>query len=109
MDIATLIGLIIGTAVIAMAMLSGADVTVFINVPGLLIVLGGTFASTLIKFPINDCFRSVGLAIKKAFWQEADRPAELIQLANTLTQTVRQKNLIALEDIEVENTFFKKK
>ncbi len=108
MDFATLIGLIIGTAVIAMAMLSGADASVFINVPGLLIVLGGTIASTLIKFPIGDCFRAIGLAIKKAFWQEADRPADLIQLANTLTNTVRKQNLIALENTEVENPLLKK-
>ncbi len=108
MDFATLIGLIIGTAVIAMAMLSGADASVFINVPGLLIVLGGTIASTLIKFPIGDCFGAIGLAIKKAFWQEADRPADLIQLANTLTNTVRRQNLIALENAEVKNPLLKK-
>ncbi|MCW9023164.1 MAG: MotA/TolQ/ExbB proton channel family protein [Gammaproteobacteria bacterium] len=108
MDLATLIGLIIGAAVIAMAMLSGSDITIFINVPGLLIVFGGTFAATLIKFPIGDCFRAIGLATKKAFLQEADHPAELIQLANTLTETVRKKNIIALEDVEIENTFFKK-
>lgn len=108
MDFATLIGLVIGTTVIAMAMLSGADASVFINIPGLLIVLGGTIASTLIKFPIGDCFRAISLAIKKAFWQEADRPADLIQLANTLTNTVRKQNLIALENAEVENPLFKK-
>ncbi|HHJ20797.1 MAG TPA: flagellar motor protein PomA [Gammaproteobacteria bacterium] len=108
MDFATLIGLVIGTTVIAMAMLSGADASVFINIPGLLIVLGGTIASTLIKFPIGDCFRAIGLAIKKAFWQEADRPADLIQLANTLTNIVRKQNLIALENAEVENPLFKK-
>jgi chemotaxis protein MotA len=89
-------------------MLSGSEISVFINVPGLMIVLGGTFASTLIKFPIGDCFNSIGLAIRKAFWQEADQPADLIHLANTLTDTVRKKNIIALEDVEVENAFFKK-
>lgn len=108
MDFATLIGLIIGSAVVAMAMFSGSDVTVFINIPGLMIVLGGTFASTLIKFPIGDCFRGIWLAVKKAFWQEVDQPVELIKLANTLTEIVRKQNLIALDDVEIENPLFKK-
>ena len=108
MDFATLIGLIIGSAVIVMAMLSGTDITVFINLPGLLIVLGGTFAATLIKFPIGDCFHAIVLAIKKAFWQEVDHPVELIKLANTLTETVRKQSLIALENVEIENLLFKK-
>ncbi len=108
MDFATLIGLIFGTGVIILAMLSGSDVSVFINVPGMLIVLGGTFAATLIKFPVGDCFRAFALAVKKAFWQEADRPADLIQLANSLTEIVRKKNLIALENEEIDNPFFRK-
>ena len=108
MDFATLLGLIAGTAVISLAMLSGSDVSVFINVPGMLIVLGGTFAATLIKFPIGDCVRAIGLAIRKAFWQEADHPFALIQQANKLTEVVRRESLIALDNQEVNNPFFKK-
>jgi chemotaxis protein MotA len=108
MDIATLVGLIFGTAVIAFAMLSDSDVSVFINIPGIMIVLGGTLAATLIKFPVGDCFRAIGLAIRKAFWQEADHPADLIQRARSLAEVVRKQNLIALENEEIKNTFFKK-
>jgi len=108
MDIATLLGLIFGTAVIAFAMLSDSNVSVFINIPGIMIVLGGTIAATLIKFPVGDCLRAIGLAIRKAFWQEADRPADLIQRAKSLAEVVRKQNLIALENEEIRNAFFKK-
>lgn len=108
MDISTLLGLIAGTIVIALAILSGSEVSVFINVPGMLIVLGGTFAATLIKFPIVDCFRSIGLAIRNAFWDEAEHPSDLIQQANNLTQVVRSSNVIALDNEEILNPFFKK-
>lgn len=108
MDFATLIGLVVGTAVIIMAILSGADATIFINVPGMLIVMGGTFASTLIKFPVRDFFQSIGLAIKKAFWQEIEDPLAIIQLTNELSGVARKQTLVALEDIEVKNPFFKK-
>ena len=44
MDITTLIGLVIGIAVVLAAILVESSVLVFLNLPGLLIVLGGTFA-----------------------------------------------------------------
>lgn len=108
MDFATLIGLITGTIIIAFAILSGSDISAFINVPGLLIVLGGTFAATLIKFPIGICFSSFGLALRKAFWQEPERPRDIIKQANKFVTIVRKENLIALEREHITNPFFKK-
>lgn len=108
MDFATLIGLIVGTIIIALAILSGSEVTVFINVPGLLIVLGGTFAATLIKFPIGICISAFSLAIKKAFWQEPDKPQDIIKQAATLAERARKENLMALEREPVSNPFFQK-
>ena len=54
MDIATLLGLIAGIIIIGLAVLTGSDTSIFINLPGILIVLGGAFSATLIKFPIKD-------------------------------------------------------
>lgn len=105
MDFATLIGLIIGTAVVAMAILSGSDPAIFINAPGLLIVLGGTFAASLIKFPLFDCINAVRRAIKDAFWEELDSPESLIAEANKMADIVRKKDLLALEDYEIKNPF----
>ncbi len=108
MDFATLIGLILGTSVILMAMLTGSEASVFINIPGVMIVFGGTIASTLIKFSIRSCFLAFILALKKAFWQAGDKPADLIKLANELSNIVRKQSLIALENTEVKNPLFKK-
>jgi len=108
MDFATLIGLIIGAFIIGLAILSGSEMTVFINIPGLMIVLGGTFAATLIKFPIGICFSSFGLAIKKAFWQEADHPRDIIKQANELAAIARKESLVMLEKMPISNPFFKK-
>jgi chemotaxis protein MotA len=46
MDIGTLIGLISGVAIIVIAVLSGSDFWIFLNLPGLLMVIGGTLAAT---------------------------------------------------------------
>ena len=42
MDIATVIGLVGGTILVAVSILIGGSFSVFINIPGLLIVVGGT-------------------------------------------------------------------
>ena len=105
MDFATLIGLIIGTIIIAMAVLSGSDPSIFVNAPGLLIVLGGTFAATLIKFPLTACAQAFSLAVKTAFWEESDSPESLIAEANSMIDIVRKQNLLALEGHEIKNPF----
>ena len=63
MDIATLLGLVIGISVVGMAVLTGSELWIFLNVPGFLIVIGGTFAATLIKFPITTVFSAFKLGV----------------------------------------------
>ncbi len=48
MDILTLVGLVAGVLIVVLAMLANASVLTFLNLPGLAIVLGGTFAVTLV-------------------------------------------------------------
>ena len=80
MDIATLLGLIAGIIIIGFAVLTGSDTSIFINLPGMLIVLGGAFSATLIKFPIKDCLYAFMLGIKKAFFDEIEKPVEIIKI-----------------------------
>ena len=58
MNIATVIGIVFGIVILAFATFLSTDSTgVFINVPGLAIVLGGTLASTFICFPLKEVMR----------------------------------------------------
>ena len=67
MDIATIAGLIVGLTVVSLAILTGSDFSIFVNTPGLLIVVGGTFAATMIKFPLSGVFISLPVGFKAAF------------------------------------------
>ena len=67
MDLATIIGLISGSILIASAVVLGGSPLVFINIPSILIVLGGTIAVTFIKFKMTDVINSITVAMK-AFW-----------------------------------------
>lgn len=58
MNIATVIGIVFGVAILGFATyLSTDSAGVFVNFPGLAIVLGGTLASTFICFPLKEVMR----------------------------------------------------
>lgn len=108
MDIATLLGLFGGMTVVVFAVLSGSDLWLFLNVPGFLIVMGGTFAATLIKFPIGNVLTALKIGTKAAFVSEKESPRELIDIALDLAKKVRTGGLLALEEVQLDNDFFQK-
>lgn len=107
MDFATLLGLVGGIAVIVAAVTSGSDVSIFVNAPGFMIVLGGTLAATLIKFSLSHVVSAFRVAFK-AFRYELDRPEDLISQANGLAELVRKNGVLALDGEETGNEFFQK-
>ena len=64
MDLASLIGIISGIGLIVAAIVLGGEVHNFLNVPGAMIVMGGTMAATLLTFQ----FKDVLTAFKSAFF-----------------------------------------
>ncbi len=107
-DFATLGGLVIGISVVLLAILTESSIDIFINVPGFLIVFGGTFAATLIKFPLSGVFVSLPLGLKMAFSYEKDRPRDYIEQAVALVKRARRKGLVSLDGIKLRNPFFNK-
>ncbi len=76
MDIATLLGLVIGVSVVTLAIMTGSELSIFLNLPGFLIVCGGTFAATLIKFPISGVFVAFFIGTKAASSMKRRAPAK---------------------------------
>jgi chemotaxis protein MotA len=108
MDITTLLGLIIGVAVVLLAVLTGSDLWIFVNLPGLLIVVGGTFAATLVKFPITSVFVAFKLGVKAAFVHQKGVFRDLIELAIDLAERGRKGGLLALDDADIPDDFFRR-
>ena len=52
-DTGTLMGLLVGTFLIVVAIIRGGDAGIFINLNSFLIVIGGTIATGFIAFPSN--------------------------------------------------------
>ena len=108
MDILTLVGLFAGILIVLLAMVSDASVATFLNFPGLAIVVGGTFAVTLIKFRMASVASSFKLALKATFTDRLPRPVELIRETATLGRIVRKEGLLGLENHETEDKFLEK-
>lgn len=96
MDIATLIGFISGTIFIFVSIFLGGSLGMFINIPSLMIVFGGTLATTFIKFKITDVMGSIGVAMK-AFIVKIDNPENIIEEMVGFTRIAKKEGLIALE------------
>ncbi len=97
MDIATVIGIAGGTILILSAVVIGGSAIIFVNVPGILIVLGGTLATCFIKFTMKDVINSVKVGMK-AFLVKVDAPEQLIQKMVELSRIAKKEGLIALEN-----------
>jgi chemotaxis protein MotA len=106
-DIASLVGFLLGVGIIVAAIATGGDVMLFVNVPSLLIVIGGTFGVTLMRIPLADFLRSFGV-LGKAFLNKKEDPNELIEEAVRLADVARKNGLLALEGEEITNPFMKK-
>ncbi|WP_198265187.1 MotA/TolQ/ExbB proton channel family protein [sulfur-oxidizing endosymbiont of Gigantopelta aegis] len=107
MDFASLIGIISGFALIVSAILLGGNASTFINVPGMMIVFGGTIAATLLTFPLKDiitAFKSAAFV----FGTNKQRPEQLIQTMLQLTQLSRRKGLLALSEVKTNSPFLKR-
>ena len=107
MDLATIIGLISGAGLIVSAIVMGGSAGMFVNVPGILIVIGGTFATALIKFTLQDVFNSFKVGMK-AFLVKIDSPEEIIATMIGYAKTAKKEGLISLDQENPKDPFMAK-
>ncbi|MEE2938389.1 MAG: MotA/TolQ/ExbB proton channel family protein [Planctomycetota bacterium] len=105
MDIASIIGLILAVGLILSSIaLGNAPFTAFIDIPSILVVLGGAGAAALICFPLGSMLKTPVVALKVLLNKSEDR-LSLIQQIVDLAETARRDGLLALETrvSEIEN------
>ena len=96
MDLATVLGIVSGFGLIILAIMMGGGISLFINIPSVMIVLGGTFAATLINFPLKQVI-GVFKVVKNAFFSKTQPPSELISLLVDFATRARREGILALE------------
>ncbi len=97
MDIATIIGLILGFGLILTSIaIGGGGLTPFIDLPSVMIVFGGAFAASLINFPLKKVMGTFGIILKCFLFKLPDS-GELIAQFKSFSTLVRRDGLLALE------------
>lgn len=96
MDIATIIGLLIGTGLL-LAGIGPANLHYFIDIPSVMMVMGGTAASILINYPLATVLSTFSIVKNCFFMPSADMKAEIDRMIEFAT-VARKDGLLALEE-----------
>jgi chemotaxis protein MotA len=93
--------------VIAMIFMGG-DLHMFISEHAMIIIFGGSFAATLIRFPLASIIHGLPLGAKFAFTLRSVTQRELVDQIAGLAEIARKQGPIGLEKVEVEDPFLAK-
>ncbi len=107
MDLGTVVGLVLGMILLIGSILAGGSLGLFINLPSVLIVVGGTVAASFVAYSLADVIGSFKIAMN-AFFNKIDPPEEIIKELVTLANIARREGLLKLEKQPVKNPFLKK-
>lgn len=98
MDIATLIGLILGPSLVIWGMMGGGtSITTFVDYPSVAIVLGGAAAAALLSFPLSQILR-MPKVVKHVFLSKPRDPKELIAEMVHYAEVARRDGILSLEN-----------
>lgn len=104
MDLATVVGMVGAMGIVMLAMVTGGSALVFINIPSLLIVVGGTLLVVMIKFSMSQYTGAFKVAAR-AFTAKVDDAEELIVTIVRIANTARKEGILALENEQIDNDF----
>jgi len=107
MDFGTIAGFILGILLMSTAIFLGGNALIFFNLPSVVIVFGGTLASTFIRFPLKDVINTMRVAAK-AFSRKIQTPEELIEEFIKISHISRKEGILMLEKYPFTDNFLKK-
>lgn len=107
MDISTLLGLVVGLAMVFGAIFLGGSIMDFVSIPSIMIVVGGTLAAISVAFPFEEVIQAFYAGVK-IFASRKVRPREVVDIMVKVAEISRREGLLALENIQTENAVLKK-
>jgi chemotaxis protein MotA len=108
MDIATGLGLLAGAIVLVSLIMMGGDLRMFADAHAFIVIFGGAFAATLIRFPLSSMFHGLPLGARFAFTMRRTTQRELVDEIAELAEIARKQGPIGLEKVEIEDPFLAK-
>ncbi len=109
MDLASFIGLAAGIGFVLYGILSGGSLVMFINIPSMMIVGGGTLGATLLNYPLTEVI-GVFKVVKKAFLHTEESQLGIIETLVGFAETARREGILSLEQKaqDLDDEFLKK-
>lgn len=109
MDIATIVGLIMGSVLLAWASIGNSKASLFIDYPSVAIVFGGAIASVLISFPIQ-AVGNLLRTVRNAFFARSQSPAKVIADMVSYAEVARRDGILSLENMtkDIDDEFIVK-
>lgn len=108
MDIATSLGLAAGIGVLTLVILMGGDLHMFVSEHAAILIFGGCFAATLIRFPLAAIFHGMPMGAKFAFTMRRMTQRELVDELAGIAEIARKEGPIGLEKVECDDPFMAK-
>jgi chemotaxis protein MotA len=108
LDIATIAGIFAGFGLIVGTIVVGGGAAQFVHLPSLMIVFGGSFAATLVNFPMEQMIATFKVAAK-AFRKQENRELDAVMTFTELAKLARRDGILALDKQlkEMEEPFMK--
>lgn len=105
----TLLGLVGGVACVVIAISESGDFSLFVNIPSLLIIMGGTAFALIMSYPASD-LKTIFKVMREAFKRYDYDLMEDIETIVRLSEMARRDGLLVLEDYaeECSDRFLKK-
>jgi chemotaxis protein MotA len=104
MDIGTILGLVAAFGLTISAIMMGSDVGAFVDVPSILIVVGGSFSTILIMFPMKVLVSTIKV-LSKCFLYKTEDPRAIIEQIVQLADKARKESIVSLEKVQISNKF----
>ncbi|MBW2036560.1 MAG: MotA/TolQ/ExbB proton channel family protein [Deltaproteobacteria bacterium] len=109
MDIATLAGIVSAFGLVIIAISMGGGINLFINIPSLMIVVGGTLGATMINYPLKEVL-GVFRVVKNVFFAKSVSGPDTIRQFIEFSNKARREGILSLEsDLKnLDDEFMKK-
>ena len=98
MDLATILGMVVSFGLILAALMAGGDVMLFVDMPSVMIVFGGTIGATLTHYPLGTVLK-VGTVIRKTLVSKTPEPSAIIDQFMDYANRARREGILALESV----------
>ncbi|PNU21125.1 motility protein A [Geothermobacter hydrogeniphilus] len=98
MDLSTILGILAAFGLMFAAMSSGGNIGIFIDIPSVMIVVGGTVGTVLVHFPFGDVFSSISV-FKKAILHKSVDPKERVKTMVEYAGKARKEGVLSLQSV----------